>query len=105
FPPSVGDTIAGNTERYYTPPQYIPSPANLEPLPSFAPLKSASSSWMKSFFRFMKGAYRFLLVAGLIVTTGMAVFFAQEASHERYRNWEQQNKAPPRPRQENTNRP
>lgn|SRR5215468_3063047 len=103
FPPSVGDTIAGNTERYYTPPQYVPSPANLEPLPSFAPLKSASSSWMKSFFRFMRGAYRFLLVAGLIVTTGMAVFFAQEANHERYRNWEQQNKARERAGRENAN--
>jgi len=58
---------------------------------------------MKSFFRFMRGAYRFLLVAGLIVTTGMAVFFAQEANHERYRNWEQQNKARERAGRENAN--
>jgi len=83
FPPSVGDTIAGNTERYYSPPQYAPALANLEQIPSIAPPISASFSWMKSFFRFMKGAYRFLLVAGLIVTTGMAVFWSQEADHAR----------------------
>jgi hypothetical protein len=63
FPPSVGDTIAGNTERYYSPPHYAPAPANVEQHPSFAPLKSVSFSWLKSFSRFMKGAFAFMLVA------------------------------------------
>jgi hypothetical protein len=103
FPPSVGDTIAGNTERYYSPPQYTSPPAISERLLSFEPLKPASSSWMNSFFRFMKGAYRFLLVAGLIVTTAMAVFFAQEANHERERNYERQNRARERYDRENAN--
>src|SRR5262245_3775072 len=104
FPPSVGDTIAGNTERYYSPPQYAPSPANFESLPNFAPPKSASSSWMNTFFRFMKGAYRFLLVAGLIATTATAVFWAQEARRERERNYERQNRARERYDRENNGR-
>jgi len=103
FPPSVGDTIAGNTERYYSPPQYIPSPANLEPFPSMAPPKSGSSSWMKSFFRFMKGAYRFFLVAGLIVTTAMAVHFSQEANQARRDNYESQRRDRARADRENAN--
>jgi hypothetical protein len=103
FPPSVGDTIAGNTERYYSPPQYAPSPAIPERLPSFEPLKSSSFSWIKSFSSFMKGAFKFLLVAALIVATGMAVFFSQEASRERERNWERQNRARERADRENAN--
>src|SRR5262249_36540407 len=103
FPPSVGDTIAGNTERYYSPPQYVPVPANPEPLPSMSPPTPAPSSWMKSFFRFMKGAYRFLLVAGLIVTTAVAVYFAQEADHARRESYESRRRADERANRENAN--
>jgi hypothetical protein len=90
---SVGDTIAGDTERYYSAPQYVPAQANIERYPSFAPLKPASFSWLKSFSRFMKGMFLFLLVAALVVTTGMAVFFSQEANHQRRRNWELEERA------------
>lgn len=103
FLPSVGDTIAGNTERYYSPPQYAPSPAIQERLLSFEPLKSNSFSWIKSFSSFMKGAFKFLLVAALIVTTGLAVFFAQEAEHARRRNYESEQRARERAGRENAN--
>jgi len=103
FPPSVGDTIAGNTERYYSPPQYVPVPVNLDPLPTIEPPKPAQSSWMKSFFRFMKGAYRFLLVAGLILTTAMAVHFAQEADQANRERNEAQRRADARADRENAN--
>ncbi len=86
FPPSVGDVIGGETERYYNPPQYASAPANLERPLSFAPLKPPSFSWLKSLSRFTKGAFGFLLVVALIVTTAMAVFFSQEAQNERRRN-------------------
>jgi hypothetical protein len=85
FPPSVGDAIAGDTERYYSPPQYAPAPANIERPPTFAPLKPAAPSRLKSFSRFMKGVFTFLLVGALVATTGMAVFFSQEARYERWR--------------------
>lgn len=103
FPPSVGDAIAGNTERYYSPPHYAPTPANVEQQPSFTPLKSVSFSWLKSFSRFMKGAFAFLLVAALMVTTGMAVFFSQEANQQRRRNYELEAKARARAGGENAN--
>ncbi|MGH9850696.1 MAG: hypothetical protein ACREBD_12730 [Blastocatellia bacterium] len=103
FPPSVGDTIAGNTERYYSPPHYAPAPANVEQHPSFAPLKSVSFSWLKSFSRFMKGAFAFLLVVALIVTTSMAVYFSQEADHERRRNNELDHRSRVRASRENAN--
>lgn len=93
FPPSVGDAIAADTERYYYPPQYAPAPASIERSPSSAPLKSVSFSWLKSFSRFMKGAFTFLLVTALVVTTGVAVFFSQEAEHAQRRNYELENKA------------
>ena len=103
FPPSVGDAIGGATERYYSPPQYVPAPANIERPPSFAPLKSASFSWLKSFSRFMKGTFTFLFVAVLLVTTGMAVYFAQEADHQRRRNWELEERTRTRADRENAN--
>src|SRR5512145_55253 len=61
FPPSVGDMIAGDTERYYSPPQYASPPVNIErppqyaspPVnikrpPTFAPLNPATPSRLKS---------------------------------------------------------
>src|SRR5262249_29337841 len=103
FPPSVGDTIAGNTERYYSPPQYVQSPANLEPLPSFAPPTSDPAPPMNSFFRFMKVAARFFLVVGLIVTTSMAVVFSQQADHARRERGELERQARTRASRENAN--
>jgi hypothetical protein len=83
FTPSVGDVIAGDTERYYSPPQYASAPANIERPPSFAPPNPASPSRLKLFSGFVKGMFAFLLVVALLVTTGMAVFFAQEADYAR----------------------
>lgn len=88
FSPSIVDTIAGDTERYYSPPQYAPAPANIERAPSFAPINPAPPSRLKSVARLMKGMSTFLLVGALLLTTGMAVFFSQEADHERSRNHE-----------------
>ncbi len=90
FPPSVGDTIAGETARYYYAPQYAPMPVNLAQAPNFAP---PQSSRFNAFARFMKGAFLFLLVAGLVGATAGAVFFSQEASHERQRRYELERKA------------
>jgi hypothetical protein len=83
FPPSVGDVLAADTERYYSPPQYASAPANIERPPSFAPPNPASPSWLKAFSGLMKGMFTFLLVGALLVTTGMAVFFAQKADRAR----------------------
>jgi hypothetical protein len=86
FPPSVGDTIAGNTERYYSPPQYAPQgPANVERPPAYAPLNPPPPSRLKTFSGFMKGVFMFLLVAALLVTTGIAVRFSMEADEARRR--------------------
>lgn len=93
FSPSIVDTIAGDTERYYSPPQYAPAPANIERPPSFTPINLAPPSRLKSFSRLMKGMFTFLLVGALLVTTGMAVFFSQEANHERRRNHELEGRA------------
>jgi hypothetical protein len=79
FPPSVGDVIAADTERYYSPPQYASAPANIERPPAYAPIDPAKPSRLKSFSGFMKGMFMFLLVVALIVTTGMAVRFSMEA--------------------------
>jgi hypothetical protein len=79
FPPSVGDVIAADTERYYSPPQYASAPANIERPPAYAPIDPAKPSRLKAFSGFMKGMFMFLLVAALIVTTGMAVRFSMEA--------------------------
>jgi hypothetical protein len=96
FPPSVGDTIAGDTERYYSPPQYAAPPVNIErppqyaapPVnierpPMYAPLPLPPPSRFKSFSGFMKGVFIFLLVSALFVTTGVAVFFSREADRAR----------------------
>src|SRR5215510_5696425 len=85
FPPSVGDTIAGNTERYYSPPQYASAPANIERPPAYAPLNPPPPSRLKTFSGFMKGMFMFLLVAALLVTTGIAVRFSMEADEARRR--------------------
>jgi hypothetical protein len=88
FPPSVGDTIAGNTERYYSPPQYSSAPANIERPPAYAPLNPPPPSRLKTLSGLMKGMFMFLLVAALLVTTGIAVHFSMEASEARRRLWE-----------------
>ncbi len=85
FPPSVGDTIAGDTERYYSPPQYASAPANIERPPAYAPLNPQPPSRLKTFSGFMKGMFMFLLVAALLVTTGIAVRFSMEADEARRR--------------------
>src|SRR5262245_18197152 len=86
FPPSVGDTIAGNTERYYSPPQYAPpAPSNIERPPAYAPHNPAPPSRLKTFSGFMKGLFMFLLIAALLVTTGMAVRFSMEANEAKRR--------------------
>lgn len=100
FSPSIGDAIGGDTERYYTPPQYAPPPANIERPPAPAPVNvertptyalinpnppAPSPSRFKSFSRFMKGVFTFLLFAGLVAATAAAVFFSQEAKYERWR--------------------
>jgi hypothetical protein len=99
FPPSVGDTIAGDTERYYSPPQYAappvnierppqyapPAQANIERPPIYAPLPLPPPSRLKSFSGFMKGLFIFLLVTALIVTTGIAVRMGMEADEARAR--------------------
>src|SRR5215470_15195803 len=87
FPPSVGDVITADTERYYSPPQYAPAPANIERPPTIAPLSHATPSRLKTFSGFMKGMFMFLLVAALLVTTGLAVRFSMEASEARRELW------------------
>lgn len=79
FPPSVGDTIAGDTERYYSPPHYASAPANIERPPAYAPLNSEAPSRLKTFSGFMKGMFMFLLVTALLITTVMTVRFSMEA--------------------------
>jgi len=99
--PSIGDTIAGDTERYYSPPQYAAAPANIErPQYASAPANSerpptfallnpnpTPPSRFKSFSGFMKGLFMFLLVAALLVATGLAVHFADEADNARWELW------------------
>jgi hypothetical protein len=85
FPPSVGDVIAADTERYYSPPQYASAPANIERPPTYAPLNPPPPSRLKSFSRFMKGVFMSLLVTALLVTTGIAVRFSMEADEARRR--------------------
>src|SRR5262245_47973107 len=52
FPPSVGDMIAGDTERYYSTPQYVaPAPAKFErppASPAYAPLNAEAPSRLKT---------------------------------------------------------
>jgi hypothetical protein len=107
--PSIGDSIAGDTERYYSPPQYAAAQANIERPQAYverpqayaerpqayverptvyAPITPPPPTRFNSFSRFMKGMFMFLLVAALIVTTGIAVHFAEEAERARDRLWE-----------------
>jgi len=88
LPPSVADAIAANTERYYSPPQYAPAPANIERPPVYAPLNPPPPSRFKSFSRFMKGMFMFLLVSALLATTVMAVRFSMEADQSRRQLYE-----------------
>jgi hypothetical protein len=95
--PSIGDTIAGDTERYYSPPQYSAAQANIERPPAYAERPTAYAerptvyasinppppSRFNSFSKFMKGMFMFLLVVALIVSTGVAVRFAMEADQFR----------------------
>jgi hypothetical protein len=85
FPPSVGDVIAADTERYYSPPQYASAPANIERPPTYTPIDPAKPSRLKVFSGLMKGLFMFLLVAALLVTTGIAVRFSMEADEARRR--------------------
>jgi hypothetical protein len=86
LPPSVSDVTAGETARYYAaPPQYIPPPAMPAPAPVAAPPRA---SRFDAFARLMKGLFFFLLFAGLIGATASAVFFSQEASQERRRRYD-----------------
>jgi hypothetical protein len=95
--PSIGDTIAGDTERYYSPPQYAAAQANIDRPPAYVERPTAYAerptayalinppppSRFKSFSGFMKGLFMFLLVAALLVTTGIAVRFSMEAEQFR----------------------
>jgi hypothetical protein len=95
--PSIGDTIAGDTERYYSPPQYAAPQANIERPQAYAERPQAYAerptvyasinppppSRFNSFSKFMKGMFMFLLVVGLLVSTGIAVRFAMEADQFR----------------------
>jgi hypothetical protein len=95
--PSIGDTIAGDTERYYSPPQYASAQANIErpsvyverpPTyverpPAYAPINPPPPSRFKSFSGFMKGLFTFLLFAALLVTTGVAVRFSMDLDQAR----------------------
>lgn len=86
LPPSVADSIAGETDRFYRPPQAVTPPVGYPPQPMFyPPSKPEPSSWGKSIGGFFRGIFFFLLVAGLVGATGAAVFFSQEARRERDR--------------------
>jgi hypothetical protein len=103
FPPSVSDVIGGETERYYNPPQYAPVAAAQDRPQYFTAPQSTSGSWFKSFFRFSKGAFSFLLIVALIVSTAMAVYFAHEADDQRRRTYELEDRARARAGRENAN--
>lgn len=85
LPPSVADSIAGETDRFYRPPQAVTPPAaGYPPQPMFyPPPKPESSSWGKSISSFFRGIFFFLIIAGLVGATGSAVFWSQEARREK----------------------
>jgi hypothetical protein len=93
FPPSAGDLIAGETERYYTPPQYAPPAIYIsqpaDPSLSRPPLPT----WPRVLAGFMKGTAIFLLVAGLLTATGMAVFFKMESDMEAQRRYDMEQRS------------
>ena len=84
FPPSAADAILGETERYYNPPVYAPPPIYISQPPDLAQSRQ-SLTWPKALAGFMKGLALFLLFAGLLTATGMAVYFSTEADRERDR--------------------
>jgi hypothetical protein len=93
FPPSAGDVILGETERYqntpqYTPPQFTPPPIYIQPPVEMSQPKQSSYTWPKALAGFMKGLGLFLLIAGLITATGMAVFFKMESDRESQRRYD-----------------
>jgi hypothetical protein len=84
FSPKAGEVLS-ETERYYTPPQYAP-PAIYISQPSDPALSSAQTfTWPRVLAGFMKGTGIFLLVAGLLTSTGMAVYFKMESDQEAQR--------------------
>jgi hypothetical protein len=92
--PSIGDTIAGDTERYYSPPQYAAAQPNIERPPAYVERPTAYAlinppppARFNSFSRFMKGMFMFLLVVALIATTGIAIHFGMEADEARRQLW------------------
>src|SRR5262245_2240601 len=90
--PTVGDFVAGPTERFYLPPQYAPMPIPIAQPQYFAPptppAKSESFPKLRLFGRAMKGLFFFLLFAGVVAATAAAVRFEQEARYERDRREE-----------------
>ncbi|HKX31250.1 MAG TPA: zinc ribbon domain-containing protein [Blastocatellia bacterium] len=108
--PSVGDVIAGKTERYYYPPPYAPPyappPVNLGPpqvIPQATEAHKAGSSWGRALVSFFKGLALFILFLGLLAATASSVFFSQEADRERARRQELENKNRGREGVENAN--
>src|SRR5262245_43005427 len=94
LPPSIGDAIAANTERYSSAPQYAPTPVQFVQAPNYTPPRSFMHSLGRSFSRFWKGVFFFLVFAGLLAATAGIVFFAKEAERERerYDNLEQRDR-------------
>src|SRR5262249_37082536 len=93
FPPSVGDTIAGATERFSYPPQYAPMPVNMAPPMYFVPPKPESFPKLRLFGSFLKGVFFFLILAGLVAATASAVVFKQEAERESRARYEAESRA------------
>jgi hypothetical protein len=103
--PSIGDSIAGDTERYYSPPQYVAAQANIERPQAYvertqayverptvyAPINPPPPTRFNSFSGFMKGLFMFLLVAALLATTVVAVISSMERDEARRRLRERDN--------------
>src|SRR5262245_23471427 len=93
FPPSAGDVILGETERYqntpqYTPPQFTPPPIYIQPPMEMSQPKQSSYSWRKAVGGFVKVLQFMLLIAGLITATAIAVFFKMESERESQRPYD-----------------
>jgi hypothetical protein len=87
LPSGVGEAAVADTIRYYAAPQYAAPPATPAPPPP------PRASRFDAVARFMKGVFFFLLFAGLLAATASAVFFSKEASDERQRRWELEERA------------
>jgi hypothetical protein len=92
FPPSAADVVLGETERYYSPPQYTPPPVIISQ-PADLSLSRPPFTWHRALAGFMKGLGLFLLIAGLMTATGLTVFFKMESDQERQRRYEAEQKA------------